>query len=99
MELSKIRILLDEYLKLPEETRKEALTIISEQERIKDHKQSLDAERIDLNVRLSIIQNRCTHPFVIKVAESDTGNYDKTQDAFWYKCECPDCGKHWTEDQ
>lgn len=55
----------------------------------------------DLQTQIDRIQEQCSHPdaAVTRVAKSDTGNYDRTQDAYWYECECKLCEKRWTEDQ
>lgn len=50
---------------------------------------------------ISKIQDECTHPTscLTRVAKSDTGNYDSTQDSYWYEFTCGLCDKHWSEDQ
>jgi hypothetical protein len=48
---------------------------------------------------LERVQSQCKHPYASKVARSDTGNWDKSDDSYWYDCVCPDCGKKWQEDQ
>lgn len=45
------------------------------------------------------LQANCEHPHATKIAKSDTGNYDKSDDSYWYKCKCPDCLQEWIEDQ
>ena len=54
-----------------------------------------------LQGQLNQIQDECTHPSpcVTKEAKSDTGNWDKGQDRYWYNCKCHLCGKKWEEDQ
>lgn len=49
--------------------------------------------------KIQVIQDNCAHSNVKKVAKSDTGNWDKSQDSYWFECSCPDCGKYWTEPQ
>lgn len=44
-------------------------------------------------------QENCPHTFVKVKAESDTGNWCKSDDSYWYSIECKCCSKHWTEDQ
>jgi hypothetical protein len=41
----------------------------------------------------------CKHPNATKLLKSDTGNLCKADDSYWMDCVCPDCGKHWYEDQ
>ena len=53
-------------------------------------------EKIDvLCGQLADIRESCTHPNATGTYESDTGNWDKSQDTYWIECVCPDCGKHW----
>lgn len=40
----------------------------------------------------------CTHPNVKKKHGSNTGNWCPQDDCYWTDFDCPDCGKHWTED-
>ena len=49
--------------------------------------------------RLSEFQENCQHTNVVKTPKSDTGNWDKYSDSYWYEFKCPDCGKFWREDQ
>ena len=48
---------------------------------------------------LSDLQKTCNHPRATKRAGSNTGNWCKSDDCYYYDCECPDCGYRWTEDQ
>jgi Tfp pilus assembly protein FimT len=48
---------------------------------------------------LEALQARCRHPAATKTADSDTGNYCRSDDSYWFNCVCPDCGLRWTEDQ
>lgn len=51
--------------------------------------------------KIKQIQAKCSHPTeaVVKVAKSDTGNWCKADDAYWYDCKCELCEKRWTEPQ
>lgn len=49
--------------------------------------------------KIVAIQDSCPHDNVIKITRSDTGNYCKADDSYWYDCKCPDCLRIWTEDQ
>lgn len=51
------------------------------------------------NTALRNLQSICEHPNATKKGESDTGNWDRSQDSYWWIFNCPDCGKRWTEDQ
>lgn len=44
-------------------------------------------------------QEECPHEYVTRKARSDTGNYDPSQDSYWYELTCKCCSKFWTEDQ
>jgi len=45
------------------------------------------------------IQNACPHTNATKKCDSDTGNWCKADDSYWYEFKCPDCKKIWTEEQ
>ena len=45
------------------------------------------------------LQDNCPHTDVVKTGHSDTGNWSKSDDSYWYEFRCPDCGRFWTEDQ
>jgi len=45
------------------------------------------------------LQEDCEHRGAVRVPKSDTGNWDKADDRYWYECKCPTCDKEWTEDQ
>lgn len=53
-----------------------------------------------LHEELQDIQTVCSHPKegLIKRHESDTGNYDPSQDRYWTDFTCTLCDKRWTED-
>lgn len=48
---------------------------------------------------IKALQEECTHPSLSKIAKGSSGNYDPSNDCWWYECKCPDCGKYWHEDQ
>lgn len=52
-----------------------------------------------LHTELKQIQDKCPHTKASKIPKSDTGNYDPSQDSYWYERFCPDCFKYWHEDQ
>jgi hypothetical protein len=65
---------------------------------------AIQKKRAQLERRLTTVQNElaglrinCPHASVKRTARSDTGNWDRGQDAYWDQCECLDCGKHWTD--
>lgn len=62
----------------------------------------VQAIRLKINAlvdQITEIQDACEHPNVLKKARSNTGNYDPSNDSYWYDCHCPDCDKFWQEDQ
>ncbi len=59
----------------------------------------LTREIAELYNQLYAHQAKCKHTKVIKVANSDTGNWCPADDSYWYDCACPTCLKSWTEDQ
>jgi hypothetical protein len=63
--------------------------------------QELKAQIRETNERIETIQSECSHPSscVTKIADSDTGNWDKRDDSYWYDCRCDLCDKIWMEDQ
>lgn len=44
-------------------------------------------------------REQCEHEYVKIKACSDTGNYDRSQDSYWYEIECKCCEDRWNEDQ
>ncbi|SOK58350.1 hypothetical protein [Yersinia phage fHe-Yen9-04] len=44
-------------------------------------------------------QEECTHEYVQIRARSNTGNYDPSQNSYWYEIKCKCCNKRWDEDQ
>lgn len=47
---------------------------------------------------LKALQDECGHTNVVKKHESNTGNWDPHDNQYWIDYTCPDCGKHWTEE-
>lgn len=50
-------------------------------------------------VYIKELQEKCEHPHATKVGRGSTGNYDPTQDCYWWEFKCPDCDKFWTKPQ
>ena len=44
-------------------------------------------------------QEMCNHKNHVRTGHSDTGNWCKADDCYWYEFICHDCGKYWTETQ
>jgi hypothetical protein len=63
-----------------------------------------EADKINKKIRewqhrKDILQMTCQHEKVKKIPRANTGNYDPSQDCYWYECHCPGCDKFWMEDQ
>lgn len=61
--------------------------------------EELMRKQAEITKEILALQHSCSHINTTKVAKSDTGNYCKADDAYWYECKCRICGKYWTEDQ
>lgn len=61
----------------------------------------LKAQIRKLHDQIEEIQEQCSHPksCVTRVGKSNTGNYDPSEDSYWYECNCALCQKRWTEPQ
>lgn len=44
-------------------------------------------------------QGLCSHRNLKRTPRSDTGNWCKSDDCYWYEFHCQDCDKFWTEEQ
>ncbi|QOI71023.1 hypothetical protein pEaSNUABM12_00085 [Erwinia phage pEa_SNUABM_12] len=64
-------------------------------------KEFLILQNLSLNALDAVLQfqEECPHEYVTLKACSDTGNYDRSQDSYWYEIRCKCCEKYWTEDQ
>jgi hypothetical protein len=69
------------------------------QKAIRGQREDLQAKIQKARDDLSALQGRCTHPTATMQGRSDTGNWDRSQDSYWYEFSCADCGKNWTEPQ
>lgn len=61
--------------------------------------EKLKEEVSKLYAQIREIQEACPHTNSTKTARSDTGNWCKADDRYWYDCFCPDCQRVWDEDQ
>jgi hypothetical protein len=54
----------------------------------------------ELQDQINVIQAKCSHPdeAVEKKHDSNTGNYDPSNDCYWTNLHCHLCDKHWTVD-
>ena len=64
---------------------------------IKELKATLD----EVNAKIKKIQEECSHPepCLEKIPKANTGNWDPSEDSYWYSCYCSLCEKRWTEPQ
>ncbi len=46
-----------------------------------------------------IFQEECPHEYVQVESFSDTGNYDPSEDSYWFEIVCKCCNGRWNEDQ
>lgn len=66
---------------------------------IRERYQNALNDQAKISALIADIRNECKHPAATRDPKSDTGNWDRSQDSYWYDCKCPDCGKFWSEDQ
>lgn len=52
----------------------------------------------NLRDEIKEIQESCLHQNATFKYDSDTGNWDKSQDRYWRDYHCPDCDKRWSVD-
>ena len=89
-----------EFLDLPKEQRELLVELHEKQKRVREQWDQIRFDEAKLfNRKFNLQHTGCEHPMATKVANSDKGNYDPSQDSSWYDCKCPDCGKTWVEDQ
>lgn len=67
--------------------------------RIKESKDRLLAAIEAGRKELNALQEMCPHQDHQRTPRSDTGNWDRSQDEYWYDCRCDYCGKIWKEPQ
>ncbi len=68
---------------------------------VKKRREFLVLKGVQAKAIIDILDFReeCQHEYVKIKACSDTGNYDRSQDSYWYEIECKCCEKRWNEDQ
>lgn len=49
--------------------------------------------------QIADIQEVCEHHHMTIEARANTGNYDKSEDCYWFIADCRACGKHFHVDQ
>ncbi len=90
---------LEKFFDLDEDEQKFIITIYQSRKSIKRRYEFIQSELKERNVELKVLQEECQHPMATRFNRGDTGNWDRGQDSYWVECDCPDCGKHWQEDQ
>lgn len=49
-----------------------------------------------VNTHIEMLRNQCAHPDATCEYGADVGNYDPSENCYFVKYTCPDCGKRWT---
>jgi len=62
-------------------------------------RQAVERKMKKLCEDLSQLQESCPHKNADYVPRGSSGNYDPSNDSYWYDITCLDCGKRWVEDQ
>ncbi|ELL7856502.1 hypothetical protein ENKO_114 [Klebsiella phage fENko-Kae01] len=66
---------------------------------INDRVQELKKQAAAIYQKLEKITDNCNHNHMTIKAYSDTGNYCRSDDSYWYEAKCRACGKTWNVDQ
>lgn len=66
---------------------------------INDKMAELHKQQAALIQKMEIIQSNCHHNHMTVSAHSDTGNYCRSDDSYWYNGICRACGMTFREDQ
>lgn len=74
---------------------------LDDEQFVEQRKQYLLLSELQQKAMLDLFnfREKCKHEYVKIKACSDTGNYDRSQDSYWYEIECKCCEKRWSEDQ
>lgn len=62
-------------------------------------RRTIKAEQDAADQKMRDLQEECKHKNAKREAQGSSGNYDPSADSYWYRFECPDCGKVWTTPQ
>lgn len=65
---------------------------------IKEKIQKLDASILKLQKKKIAIQDSCPHEYLKGEYHSNTGNFCKDDDSYWWEGHCLDCGLFLTAD-
>jgi len=66
---------------------------------IRSEYQRIQKEIEALQEEIFVIRKRCEHPNTKKEEKGSCGNYDPSDDKYWYIFTCLDCEHSWTEPQ
>lgn len=66
---------------------------------IREEIDAVNLKQKELRQEILIIQEKCTHNHLTIQAKSNTGNYCKSDDSYWYDAHCRACDKSWHVDQ
>lgn len=70
-----------------------------EEARTCEHVDELKAMQRELYNQILDLQEVCEHHHMTIEARADTGNYDRSEDSYWFDADCRACGKNWHVDQ
>jgi hypothetical protein len=88
-----------DFFDLPEEQRDMLVSLHRKQKLIRNSRDNIATERMQLATRELNNQRECEHPFsesTYKANENEFGNLMGSGTYHWY---CEDCGKRWTTDR
>lgn len=66
---------------------------------INDKMAELKKESISIYKKMQDLQDTCSHNHMTVSAHSDTGNYCRSDDSYWFEGTCRACGKTFSYDQ
>jgi hypothetical protein len=67
--------------------------------KIRRDRELIQENLIRYKALLELLQKECKHSSLSRIPKSDTGNYDRSGDRYWFEYNCSDCGKSWEETQ
>lgn len=66
---------------------------------VNDKMEELRKQSAEIYNKMQQLQENCSHKHMTVSAYSDTGNYCRSDDSFWYEGTCRACGQTFREDQ
>ena len=71
--------------------------VILPQQKVKEKYLSLLRKKEKILKDIASLQQSCFHTDRLKEHQSNTGNFDPSDDCYWIKYTCPDCGLVWDD--